>query len=173
MWTIQRHRFDDLDARQRASLRQLASDEFDRFPIVRETTWATPQWSFLGVLDGELACFYNLVWREVRFDGRTLKVAGLNNLVTRPACRGQGLAARLLQETTPAWFGALGATCGLLLCADALVPYYRRLGWRQAASTVRCAQPDGDRTWQANCMLLDPAGTAGEPDLIDLCGLPW
>jgi GNAT superfamily N-acetyltransferase len=173
MLTIERHRFDELDAGRRETLRQLASAEFDRFPIVRETAWAVPAWSILGMQHGQLACFHHLVLRQVRFDGQPVQVAGLNNLVTLPACRGQGLATRLLEETTPAWFDALGARCGLLLCADALLGYYRRLGWRQVASTVRYAQPGGERTWQANCMLLDPVGTAGEPGLIDLCGLPW
>jgi GNAT superfamily N-acetyltransferase len=124
MLTIERHRFDELDAGRRETLRQLASAEFDRFPIVRKTAWAVPAWSFLGMQHGQLACFHHLVLRQVRFDGQPVQVAGLNNLVTLPACRGQGLATRLLEETTPAWFDALGALrpAAVRRCAGSLLP---------------------------------------------------
>lgn len=171
---IQAMEYDRLPEARRRELAAAARDEFDRFPIVRETTWATPDWSVLGTVEARLACFYNLVLRTVRFDGEAVRVAGLNNLIALPAHKGKGYASRLLRETGTLWFETLGAHCGLLLCADALVAFYERLGWRSVPSTVRFSQPGlPTQTWAANCMLLHPDMRPAIPDEIDLDGLPW
>lgn len=174
MLTIERHRHHDLPQARREQLRALAGEAFDRFPIVRETRWATPDWTFLGTDDGgELACFYHLVERVVQMDGQPFAVAGLHNLITTQPYRGRGLASELLAATGQVWFSAMAARYGLLLCAGALVPFYERLGWQQVSAEVRFQQPGGMRTWTAECMLLDPARNAPDPRQIDLGGLPW
>lgn len=166
--------FADLPDARRAELAAAAAQAFDRFKIVRRTAWATPDWSVLGLHGGPLAVFYNAIVRTVRFDGRDVRVAGLNNLITLPGWTGRGLASRLLRETTPAWFDRWDARVGLLLCADALVPFYERLCWRAVASEVRYAQPGQPlQRWPARCMLLHPSGAQAAPDVIDLGGLPW
>ena len=117
--------------------------------------------------------FYNVIERTVAIDGAQVRVAGLNNLVTMPAHRGRGVASRLLRETQPRWFDSIGAECGLLLCADALLPFYSRLDWEKVEARVSFAQPAGLRVWPANCMLLSPHRQAAATREIDLCGLPW
>ena len=140
---------------------------------MRETQWASPDWSFLALEATEIAAFYNIIERTVKIGGVSVRVAGLNNLVTVPAHRGRGVASRLLRETQAQWFDVLGAQCGLLLCADALLPFYSRLGWQTVSARVTYAQADGPRTWTANCMLLDPFRKVVAARDIDLCGLPW
>lgn len=163
----------ELPAGRKLQLEAAIQAEFASFSIVRETRWATPEWTVM-MLDGDaLAAFYNLVERTVNVDGVPVRVAGLNNLVTLPAHRGRGVASRLLRETQEHWFDSLGAECGLLLCADALLPFYSRLNWQKAEVRVSYAQPDGSLTWAANCMLLDPLGKVAAAREIDLCGLPW
>jgi GNAT superfamily N-acetyltransferase len=154
-------------------LAALAEAEFGGFPIVRETVWAIPDWSFVGSVGEQVACFYHLVLREGQFDGEAVLLAGLNNLVTVPQFRGRGLASRLLRDTEAAWYDRFGAGCGLLLCADALLPFYSRLGWGQVRSKIRFAQPGGPRVWAANCMLTARGRPSTDPAQIDLCGLPW
>jgi len=172
--TIERHRHAELAPAPHEQSPTVASKAFDLLPIRREPRSAAPDWTFLGIADdGELACFYHLVERMVRIDGQPVAVAGLNNLVTTDAYRGRGLASDLLATTEREWFSTLGACHGLLLCADALLPFYRRLGWQRVSSGVRFDQPGGARTWTAECMLLDPSRTAIDPRDIDLCGLPW
>ena len=163
----------ELPAERRQQLEAAAHAEFGQFEIVRETRWAPPSWAYLAFYDGDLAAFYNIVEREVKIDGVPVRVAGLNNLITLPAHRGRGVASRLLRETASQWFASLGVECGLLLCADGLLPFYTRLGWQKAVARVTYAQPDGPRTWPANCMLLDPERNIAAPREIDLCGLPW
>jgi GNAT superfamily N-acetyltransferase len=170
---IARFRFLELTHERRQQLEAAALAEFGGFSIVRETHWATPDWAFLGFEGAELVAFYNLVERTVEIDGVAVRAAGLNNLIALPAHRGRGFASHLLRATQEQWFDALGADCGLLLCADALLPFYSRLGWEKVGVRVAYAQPDGTRTWSANCMLLDPRRKASTARQIDLCGLPW
>jgi GNAT superfamily N-acetyltransferase len=163
----------ELPAERREQLTAAAHAEFAQFDLVREIQWANPDWSYLAFDGGELAGFFNLIERNVAIDGVDARVAGLNNLVTMPAQRGRGVASRLLRETQPQWFDALGAECGLLLCADALLPFYSRLSWQRVEARVTFAQAGGARVWPANCMVLGSSLDAAAIREIDLCGLPW
>lgn len=163
----------ELSAERRQQLAAAAAAEFSQFALVRETQWATPDWTYLAFDGAEIAAFYNVIERTVAIDGAQVRVAGLNNLVTMPAHRGRGVASRLLRETQPRWFDSIGAECGLLLCADALLPFYSRLDWEKVEARVSFAQPAGLRVWPANCMLLSPHRQAAATREIDLCGLPW
>lgn len=170
---ILQSRYFELPAERREQLDAAAHAEFEQYAIVRETDWATPDLTFMAMDGGHVAAYYNLVDRVVRIDGTPVRVAGLNNLVTMPAHRGRGVASALLRDTQPRWFDELGAECGMLLCADALLPFYGRLGWRKVPGAVMYAQPDETRTWSANCMLLDPKAKQPNANTVDLNGLPW
>ena len=170
---ITKHRYAELPAQKLAELKQLASNEFDQFAIVRETHWATPDWSYLGSDGRKLACYYNLLEREVRFDDQPVKIVGLNNLITAPAYKRRGLASQLLTNTQGEWFSSTGANYALLLCASALLPFYQRLGWQRVSSEVRFTQPERACVWSAECMVLSPKQISIAPTVIDLCGQPW
>src|SRR5689334_6790876 len=170
---IQISRYQDLPAERREQIDQAAWVEFEKYAIVRETEWAEADWSFLGFEGDELVAYFNLVDRVVEMDGVPVRVAGLNNMVTLPAHRARGHASRLLREAQPKWFGNLGVDAGLLLCADALVPFYARLGWRKVTCPVVYAQPSGEWTWAASCMVLESGREIPANQRIDLCGPPW
>ena len=147
--------------------------EFEKYAIVRETDWAEADWTFLGFQGGELVAYFNLVDRVVRIDDAPVRVGGVNNMVTLPAHRGRGHASRLLREAQPKWFDPMGFEAGLLLCADGLVPFYERLGWLKLTCPVVYAQPDGEWTWKASCMLLEGGRRIAATRRVDLCGPPW
>ncbi len=165
--------YDDLNPEERHRLIALADDEFGGFDIVRNTEWASPNWVFLCSYENELAGCYNLVLRKAEFDGKPVMLAGLNNMITLPAFRGRRVASHLLENTQKLWFNQFKAEYGLLLCADQLVEFYAQFGWRLTSAEIRYKQPGGIRVWSANCMLLTNEGSWFEPELIDLCGLPW
>ena len=169
---IQISRYRELDRARRDQIDQAAWVEFEKYAIVRETEWAEADWTFLGFEGGELVAYFNLVDRVVQFDGVPVRVAGVNNMVTMPAHRGRGHASRLLREAQPQWFASLGFEAGLLLCADALVSFYERLGWRTVSCPVVYAQPDGEWTWKASCMVLEREPIVTE-HRVDLRGPPW
>jgi GNAT superfamily N-acetyltransferase len=170
---VQLSRYRELGSELRDLIDQAAWAEFEQYAIVRETQWAEPEWSFLGFEDGALVAYFNLVERVVRIDDRPVRVAGLNNMVTLRAHRGKGHASRLLRQAQPRWSSELGAEAGLLLCADALVPFYSRLGWRRLLVPVVYRQPGEERVWSANCMLLEFGNEFVANRRVDLCGLPW
>jgi GNAT superfamily N-acetyltransferase len=170
---IRRWRHPQVPPQLRLQMEHAARAEFQQFAIVRETRWAVPDWTCANFDGGKLAAFCHLVERTVSIDGVATRVVGLNNLVTLPAFRGRGIAASLLAHMQSDWLGSLGVECALLLCADALLPYYGRLGWRSSEAVVSYAQPDGTRTWPARCMLLTTDENHHRARSIDLCGLPW
>jgi GNAT superfamily N-acetyltransferase len=163
----------DLPAAEWERLEEIAEREFGQYALVRETEWAQPDWCYRAFDGAELVVFHNIILRTVRVDAVDIRVAGLNNMITLPAFRGRGAASRLLRETQPRWFDELQAEIGLLLCADALVPFYSRVGWQRLDARVTYYQTAGPRTWPANCMVLDPKGLIGSPREVDLRGLPW
>jgi GNAT superfamily N-acetyltransferase len=170
---IQISRYRELDPERREQIDRAAWVEFEKYAIVRETDWAEADWTFLGFEQQELVAFFNLVDRVVRFDDTPVRVAGLNNMVTLPAHRGCGHASRLLSEAQPRWFDEFGFDAGLLLCADALVPFYERLGWRKIRCPVVYAQPGGEWTWTASCMVLESRQAIAATRRVDLQGAPW
>lgn len=170
---IEISKYADLSPETRERLDSYIHAEFGHIPIVNETKWATPDWTIINFIDNEIAAFYNIVQRHIVFDNKILKGAGINNVITPAKFRGKGLATSTLRETEAFLFDELGADIGVLLCADNLVPFYKRLDWYKVDCPVYFDQPDGKKLWQANTMLLSVNSEKPEPDKIDLRGLPW
>ena len=147
--------------------------EFGHIPIVTETKWAMADWTIINFEGGEIATFYNVVERDIRFDNKILKGAGLNNVITPEKFRGKGLATNTLSETESFLFEDLRADIGVLLCADSLIPFYNRLGWHKVSCPVYFDQPGEKKLWQANTMVLSRKSEKLNPGEIDLQGLPW
>ena len=146
--------------------------EFGHIPIVQETSWAIPDWTILQVQDETIVTFYNIIERQVLMDGMPCKVAGINNVITPPPFRGKGYSSQVLSNTTGFLFDELKSEYALLLCADAMIPFYNRLGWYTVNSAVYFDQPGGRKLWAANTMLLSPNKSVA-PAIIDLQGTPW
>lgn len=56
-----------------------------------------------------------------------IKIAGINNVITPKAYRGEGFASKMLSETLDFILGDLKSELGVLLCADNLIPFHQRL----------------------------------------------
>ncbi|MBO9562986.1 MAG: GNAT family N-acetyltransferase [Niastella sp.] len=157
-------------------VRQLLNDyihaEFGHIPIVQETAWASPDWTILYKEGDTIVSFYNIIERYILMDGKSCKVAGINNVITPAAFRGQGYCTKLLNDTTSFIFDELRTDYALLLCADAMIPFYQRLGWYTVDSEVYFDQPSGRKRWAANIMLLSLHKPVA-PATIDLQGTPW
>lgn len=167
------YRTAELPAATKKKLEESIHNEFGHIPIVQSITWAVPDWSIIRYEEEKIAAFYNIVEREVLLDTKPYKVAGINNVITLPAFRGKGYASEILAATKGFLFSELGSDAGLLLCADALVPFYEKLDWYKVSSPVYYDQPASPdkQLWQANTMLLHPGRI--DPQEIDLNGLPW
>jgi len=163
-----------LPANLRNTLDQYIHEEFGHIPFVQQRSWTTPDWTVVLEEDGEVATFCNVVERNVTFDGQLYKAAGINNVITPKKHRGKGYSSSVLRETQAFLFDELHADGGLLLCADALLPFYSRLGWYTVSSTLCYEQPQGKELYDSNIMLLTREGAPKlSPKQIDLNGLPW
>lgn len=169
---IKIQRFTELAIETKEQLDIIIESEFGHIPIVKQTSWALPDWTIIYYFENEIATFYNVVIREISIDEQYFKAAGINNVITPEKFRGKGFSTNTLLETKKYLFEDLNLDLGLLLCADDLVPFYKRLGWYKVDCPVYFDQPTEKKVWTANTMLLTN-GTTLYPQRIDLNGLPW
>lgn len=165
-------KYSRLTDQTKEKLNSLIEGEFGHIPIVKETKWATPDWTIIQYENDQIATFYNIVIREIIIDGETLRISGINNVITPKKFRRKGYASNSLRETEYLIFDDLSCDLGVLLCADDLIPFYERLNWYRIDCPVYFKQSTGRKIWTANTMLL----TRNEklhPTLIDLNGVPW
>ena len=153
-------------------LGSLADLEFGHIPIVKETTWAEPDWTCLLYINQHLASFYHIVNRKVLFDKKAIQIIGIHNLITTKLYRGKGYAKYLLKESQSFWRDNLEASHALLFCADALIPFYSQLQWKLCMCPVYFSQSAERRIWPSNTMIYNLSNDL-LPMEIDICGLPW
>jgi hypothetical protein len=166
------HKTSELSIERKQQLDKLIDNEFGHIPIVKETEWAKPDWTIIYFLNGEIATFYNVIQRTIFVDKKPFQAAGINNVITAPAFRGQGFSSKVLTETKQFIFQELKRDIGLLLCADNLIPFYEKLSWYKVECPVFFEQTLGKKIWTANTMLLS-VDKLLTPKEIDLNGLPW
>ena len=165
-------KYPDLDNGTKSKLENFIEGEFGHIPIVKETEWAKPDWTIILHQNNKIANFYNIIEREIFIDETNVKIAGINNVITPKEFRGNGYASKVLRETEDLIFEDLKSQLGVLLCADDLVPFYKRLKWYKIDCPVYFEQSDRKRLWKANTMLLTKKDKLN-PKKIDLNGLPW
>jgi hypothetical protein len=169
---IKIQRFSELSTETKGQLDTIIESEFGHIPIVKQTIWASPDWTIINYCEDEIATFFNVVIRVISIDEQHFKAAGINNVITPEKFRGKGFSTNTLSETKKFLFEDLNLDLGLLLCADDLVPFYKRLGWYRVDCPVYFDQPTEKKVWTANTMLLTNKKTL-YPQKIDLNGLPW
>lgn len=164
----------ELDPKLKSELQNFINVEFGDVPFVKERVWAQPDYVFVKYEGDAIATFYQVIIRNIALDGKSYPVAGINNVITPPPFRGKGYSSQVLRETESILFNKLQCSFGLLLCADALVPFYSRLNWYKVDTTLYYDQPQGKQLYDSNVMLLTPSSQERiYPQHIDLNGLPW
>ncbi len=170
--TIKISKYSNLPTKTKRQLESFIHEEFGHIPIVQETEWATPNWVIIYYDQNEIVTFNNIVERNILIDDIKYKAGGLNNVITPKSHRGNGYATKLIKQAEKMIFDNLKCDLGLLLCADALIPFYQRFDWYKVNCSVNFSQSDGIKTWGSNTMLLTPNKNI-LPTQINLNGLPW
>ncbi|WP_106144570.1 GNAT family N-acetyltransferase [Flagellimonas meridianipacifica] len=165
-------KYSELDKETKSQLNRFIDEEFGHIPIVMQTEWATPDWTVILYQNNEIATFYNIIDRKIIINDIEVKIAGVNNVITPKKYRGNGYASKALRETKDFVFNELNSKFGVLLCAEALIPFYEQLDWYKVNCPVYFEQSDGKKLWKANTMLLTKKNKLN-PKKIDLNGLPW
>ncbi|MEL7020176.1 MAG: GNAT family N-acetyltransferase [Bacteroidota bacterium] len=169
---IEVHSYRRLSAERKAKLVQLAEEAYQDLPRPGEVL-AQPSWAVIMEQDGAIVSFCNIIERSALFDNDKVEIGGLGHVVTVPEHRGNGYSKEVVKEAAKFMFDTLLADFGLVLCTDARVSYYRKMGWYLVNSKLTCSQSDNTNIeWKGNTMLL--SRDARElPLIIDLQGLPW
>ena len=160
-------KYSEIPSQTKKDLNYFIHEEFGHIPFVTETHWASPDWTIFINENNEILTFLNIVIREVNFDSKKVKVAGINNVITPKKYRGNGYASRIMNEAQDFIFGQLKIEHSLLLCADSVMPFYNKLGWYQVDSNVHFEQPSGVKLYDSNTMMLSSKITIN-PKKIDL-----
>lgn len=147
-------KYSDLPVERKSELDSLIHTEFGGIPFVNNTQWATPDWTVLMTKDREIVTFLNIVIREVIIDQANLVVAGINNVITPKKHRGHGYASKLLIASHAYIHNDLNLEHALLLCADAVIPFYTRLDWYPVKCDVCYTHPTGKIDYDSNTLLL-------------------
>ncbi len=88
---------------------------------------------------GRLVAHAGYLLIDVEADGVRIPGVGLGSVMVHPSLRGQGIGARLVQETTDR-MKMTGRPFALLFCREIRLPFYRRLGWRRVDPEVSVEQ---------------------------------
>lgn len=164
-------KYSEISSQTKKYLNCFIHEEFGHIPFVTETHWAPPDWTILIKENKEILTFLNIVIREVHFDGKKVKVAGINNVITPKKYRKKGHASSIMSEAQNFIFNQLKIEYALLLCADSVIPFYNQLGWYSIDSKVYFEQPSGLKLHNSNTMVL--SNKIINPQSIHLKGLPW
>jgi hypothetical protein len=145
-------------------------------PPVVPYDWVPPEWRALVWEDaGALVSTTGALVRRVLVDGHPTTIGGIGSVKTHPAVEGKGYASAGLRQAMAFLNGEMQVAFSLLVCREALVPFYGRRGWTVFRGTV-LAERAGGRTepFTFNVVML-AAGTTPRPigGVIDLCGPPW
>jgi len=133
---------------------------------------------WLEEADGTVVAHLDVERRVIGVGDRDVLVAGIGEVATHPARRGQGLGRRLMEELRPVLRRELPVPFGLLACLDEVVGYYERVGWLRLDQPTRFLHPES-RTWVGHrgpTLILPAQATVDEwprDGEIDLRGMPW
>lgn len=165
---------DALNASLRLQIEACTKEEFGPIEAIQQYVWSKPTWTVIVKEGAALGSFLHIVERTILLDDKPTLVAGINNVITPPPFRGKGYATDALSEAQDMMFRRLKVQYGLVLCPEAMVPYYEKLGWYKVDCPVYFQQPDNKRhLWKYSAMLLPADGNLVQPSSIDLQGYPW
>ena len=162
----------ELDPAIATEISALDEAHFGSIPIVKKYRLSPTDWTIYVTAQGRMVSSAKIVERLGQFDQNRVRLGGVNNVITRAECRGQGFSSIAMRKANDFILSELKCDFGLLLCATELIPFYRRLGWQVVKSSLHFDQPEGKVKWEAETMILSK-GSANEPEKIDLIGLPW
>jgi predicted acetyltransferase len=127
----------------------------------------------LGFIDGELVTLLGLLQREILVGEQSLWVVGVGGVATHPNWQKRGLASGLLKAVEAYMCEKMGASFGLLVCAEERRPFYRQAGWQVVADHLFFWQQGQRRVLKTPVMVLPLADASWPSGEIDLRKSPW
>jgi len=92
--------------------------------------------SFFSYADGRLVSYAGVVFKTIKHEGQTFKIAGLSSVATDPGYQGRGLGFRTVSAATR-WVEQSNADFGIFTCEPSLARFYEQAGsWRIASDVI-------------------------------------
>lgn len=162
---------DELSESERGGLERLYNEAF--LPDGTDIKWSKNDWHVLVWEEAEIVSHVEIIERTARVDGKPVRLGGIGGVSTLKAWRKRGLAEAAMKLADEYLRQPLRVDFGLLICGDALIPYYRKFGWNLVAEQMWIGQPKGRTLFKAHIMVLPVCKSEWPEGEIDLCGRPW
>nr|WP_018466061.1 GNAT family N-acetyltransferase [Calidithermus timidus] len=133
---------------------------------------APVQWYVLAFVEGKLVSVLEIVRRRGSVDGDSVALGLLGGVITAPRWRGRGYGSLLLEHAAGFICDELGCDFGFLMCGEALVAFYGRLGWQLVPNAYVYDQPAGKVEGRLRPMVFPCRGQGFPQGRVDLEGLP-
>ena len=138
-----------------------------------DTVWADVDWHILGWVGQELVSHVEIVERVVLVGNEKLSVGGIGGVVTKPHCRHRGYTSSIMKVAQKHLSETLNLKFGLLMCDDAVTPFYEKLGWKVISGPLVYEQPCGQVAFEDIVMAYSDRNKSFPEGLIDAQGPPW
>jgi predicted N-acetyltransferase YhbS len=112
---------------------------------------------------GVLISYAAVIRLEVEHAGEAYRVCGLGNVLTYPACRGQGYGRQVVDAATQ-YIAASDADVAALFCEPTLESFYARSGWeaiREAATLTGSREAPAEYDALRMMLFVSGKGKAG------------
>ncbi|MGA7806423.1 GNAT family N-acetyltransferase [Bradyrhizobium sp.] len=122
----------------------------------------------------EIVCHVGIFHREVSWDGRRMRAAGIGGVATRDDARRRGYASVALNAAIHTLREERSVDFALLFCEPRHAAFYIARGWKAFDGEIYAEQPDAGRVrFDAIAPHVHDLKRAPRQGVIDLCGLPW
>ena len=140
--------------------------------VWRDVTWAHADKRVVVHGESGIVCHVGIYFRDGTLDGASVRIAGIDGVMTSPRVRRTGHAGNAMRRASDV-MREHEIDFGLLFCESHNVPFYEHLGWRIFSGEVYCEQPSGHIRFDMMHAMVLPLRLSPEGRVIDLCGLPW
>ena len=135
--------------------------------------WADPDWAVMVWEDEELVTTVQIIERLARVGRRSLRLGGIGNVSTKVEWRKRGFATAALKAAQEFLAEPLKVDFGLMICTEAMIAYYEKMGWKNVAASLLMEQEQGKLPLNYPVMVLPVLEKEWPEGTIDLLGLPW
>ena len=122
----------------------------------------------------EIVCHVGIFHREVTWDGRKMRAAGIGGVATREDARGHGYASVALNAAIHTLKAERAVDVAMLFCEPRHAAFYTARAWKRFDGEIYAEQPEKGRVrFTAIAPHVHDLKRAPRQGVIDLCGLPW
>jgi GNAT superfamily N-acetyltransferase len=139
---------------------------------VWQTQWAGFDWYVTAEAGQRRVSIAGVVDREGSVGGVPARLGLLGGVLTVPSYRRRGLGGEVVDRATGLMRDTLGCDYGVLICGEALIPFYERRGWRQVSNPMIYERFGRRRIMKTPVMVYECGGHPLPPGPIDVHGLP-